>query len=157
MDAAPNFVDTGKIPASSATTLDVEALFQRRSLAFVAELLPTFVAGTPDGTLNFLGWYAGASWRSAGDARIYDKDTGSLGRVELGGRPFVCELAVRFTNADLTDASVDGGVLDRASVAATFFAQHDIKLMADYGLMTLSKNGVARASSVTARFQWELR
>jgi phosphate-selective porin len=99
----------------------------------------------------------GVSWRSAGDARRYDKDAGSLGRVELGGRPFVCEIAVRFTNADLTDASVDGGVLDRASVAATFYAQHDLKLMVDYGVMTLSKRGIGHASSVTSRFQWELR
>jgi hypothetical protein len=59
VDAAPNFVNTGLIPASSATTFDLEGLAQHRSLAFVAELLPTFVAGTPDGTLTFLGWYAG--------------------------------------------------------------------------------------------------
>jgi len=157
VNAAPSFIDTGPIPASSATTLDVEALLQRRSVAFVAELLPTFVAGTADGTLNFLGWYAGVSWRSGGDARTYDKDTGALGRVELGGRRFVCEVAARFTNADLTDASVDGGVLDRATLAATFYAQHDLKLMVDYGVMTLSKGGVGRASSVTTRFQWELR
>jgi phosphate-selective porin len=157
VDAAPNFVDTGKIPASSATTLDVEALFQRRPLAFVAELLPTFVAGTPNGTLDFVGWYAGASWRSAGDARIYDRESGSLGRLDVERRRFVCEVAARITSADLTDASTDGGALERGTVAVAVYAPHDLRALLDYGFMTLSKEGIGRASSLTMRLQWELR
>jgi len=157
VDAAPNFINTGRVPASSATTVDVEVLMQRRSLAVVAELLPTFVAGAPNGTLNFVGWYAGASWRSAGDARTYDKDSGSLGRVELGRHRLVCEVAARFTSADLTDASIDGGALERGTFAVAVYAPHDLRALLDYGFMTLSKDGIGRASSLTMRLQWELR
>jgi len=157
VDAAPNFVNTGRIPASSATTIDVEALVQRRSLSFVAELLPTFVAGTPNGTLHFVGWYAGASWRSGGTPRAYDDETGSLSRVELERRKVVCELAARFSSADLTDRSVDGGALERGTLAVAVYAPHDLRVLIDYGFMSLSKNGVGRASSLTARVQWELR
>jgi phosphate-selective porin len=157
VDPAPNFINTGRIPASSATTVDVEALVERGSLAFVAELLPTFVAGTPNGTLNFVGWYAGASWRSAGVARVYDKETGSLSRVELGRRRFVCEVAARFTSSDLTDASIDGGALERGTLAVAVYAPHDLRALLDYGFMSLSKNGVGRVSSLTMRLQWELR
>jgi len=157
VDAAPNFINTGRVPASSATTVDVEVLMQRRSLAFVAELLPTFVARTPNGTLTFVGWYAGASWRSAGDARTYDKDSGSLGRVELGRHRLVCEVAARFTSADLTDASIDGGALERGTFAVAVYAPHDLRALLDYGFMTLSKDGIGRASSLTMRLQWELR
>jgi phosphate-selective porin len=157
VDPAPNFINTGRIPASSATTVDVEALVERGSLAFVAELLPTFVAGTPNGTLDFVGWYAGASWRSAGDARVYDEETGSLSRVELGRRRFVCEVAARFTSSDLTDASIDGGALERGTLAVAVYAPHDLRALLDYGFMSLSKNGVGRVSSLTMRLQWELR
>lgn len=157
VDAAPNFINTGRIPAASATTVDVEMLVQRRPLAFVAELLPTFVAGTPNGTLDFVGWYAGASWRSAGDARTYDKDSGSLGRVESGRHRFVCEVAARVTSADLTDASIDGGALERGTLAVAIYAPHDLRALLDYGFMTLSKEGIGRASSLTMRLQWELR
>ncbi len=132
-------------------------LVQRRSLAFVAELLPTFVARTPNGTLDFVGWYAGASWRSARDARTYDKESGSLGRVDLGRRRFVCEVAARITSADLTDASIDGGALERGTVAVAVYAPHDLRALLDYGFMTLSKEGIGRASSLTMRLQWELR
>jgi len=31
------------------------------------------------------------------------------------------------------------------------------RVLIDYGFMSLSKNGVGRASSLTARVQWELR
>ena len=157
VDAAPNFINTGKVPASSATTVDVEALVQRRSLSFVAELLPTFVAGTQNGTLNFVGWYAGASWRSGGTARRYDEDTGSLGRVELTKQKLVCEIAARFSSADLTDATVDGGALERGTVAVAVYAPHELRALLDYGFMSLNKDGIGRASSLTMRVQWELR
>jgi phosphate-selective porin len=157
VDAAPNFIDTGKIPASSATTVDVEALLQRRSLSFVAELLPTFVAGTPNGTLHFVGWYAGASWGWGGATRSYDDGTGSLGRVELAKQTLVCEIAARFSSADLTDAAVDGGALERGTIAVGLYAPHDLRALLDYGFMSLNKDGIGRASSLTMRVQWELR
>jgi phosphate-selective porin len=157
VDAAPNFINTGRIAASSATTVDVEALLQHRSFSFVAELLPTFVAGTPNGTLNFVGWYAAASWRTAGDMRTYDRDSGSLGRIAVGRHAPVCEVAARFTSADLTDASIDGGALERGTLAVAVYAPHDLRALLDYGFMTLSKDGIGRASSLTMRLQWELR
>jgi hypothetical protein len=66
-------------------------------------------------------------------------------------------VAARFTSADLTDASIDGGALERGTLAVAVYAPHDLRALLDYGFMTLSKDGIGRASSLTMRLQWELR
>jgi phosphate-selective porin len=110
------------------------------------------------GALHFNGSYVELAWRPRGEARSYDEETGSLGRVRLGKHRAAVELGVRYTHVDLSDGSVDGGAFGRWSVGVTWYGPHNLKAQVDYGSAALHKGGiVGHTQLLTTRFQWELR
>lgn len=155
---APNFVNARSFAASSGLTGDAELMAIRDNVAFTAEMLPTRVRGTPTGAITFLAYYAELSWRPGREARPYDEETGTLGRVRMSRRPFAWEISARFSHTDLTSGGQDGGVLDLPSLSLGVFGPSSSRVLLDYGFSVLKKAGVSgRASLLTLRFQWELR
>lgn len=154
---APNFIDTRAFTAGNGLTGDVELMLLRGDLTFIAELLPTRAARTP-GTLGFIAYYASLSWRPFGEARPYDEETGTAGRVELGTHRFAWELAIRFSHTDLTSRDIDGGVLDLPTFSVGMYGPSATRVLLGYGFSALARSGrIGRAGLATLRLQWELR
>ena len=155
---SPDFMNTGKIPASGAALGDAELLLQQGGVSLTAELLPVRVTGAQPHSLTFGGAYAQVGWRPWGQPRDWDEETGALGRVRMNEHRVALEVGARYTRVDLSDQTIDGGVFDRASLALTLYGPHDLRVQVDYGYATLARNGgVGRTQLLTTRFQWELR
>lgn len=158
VDELPDFANTGKMSSSGAGLGDAGVLVQQGSVSLTAEALPARVRTTQRRALAFNGNYVEIAWRPRGEPRSWDQNTGSLGRVQLGKHRAAVELGVRYTHVDLSDGSVDGGVLDRSSAGVTWYGPYDLRAQVDYGYVRLNKAGlVGRAQIVTTRFQWEAR
>lgn len=158
VNEAPTFVNTGKTPASSAALGDASLLVQQGGVSLAAEVLPVHVSGVQPRALTFGGDYAELAWRPRGEPRVYEEETGSLGRVRLGAHRVAVEIGLRYSHVDLTDQTVDGGVFNRSSLGVTVYGPYSLRAQVDYGYATLNKDGgVGRTQLVTARVQWERR
>lgn len=158
VDEAPDFANTGRIPSSGATLGDASVLMQQGSISLTAEALPVHVRAAQPRSLSFGGSYVELAWRPRGEPRSYDEETGSLGRVRLERHRFAIEIGVRYTNADLSNGAVDGGVFDRTSAGVTWYGPYNLRAQLDYGYALLNKGGVVgRTNLLTTRFQWEVR
>jgi phosphate-selective porin len=157
VNEAPDFVDTGEIPASGAVTADLETVLQRGAVSFVAEVLGTHVFDGTGPAARLFSYSAELSWRPGGESRAYEPAMGVLGRVRLGHRT-AWELATRFSHTDLTDHAVDGGMLNQPSVAVGWYGPQNLRAELDYAYAVLNRGGgVGRTQLLTMRLQWELR
>jgi phosphate-selective porin len=153
---APDVVDTHSFNSHGATTLGLEVVAQRGGWSFVSEALATSASEVDSSSVSFGGYYAEVSWRPGHEVRTYDAANGILGPVHLRKDHSAWELATRFSHTDLSSRNIDGGVFDRASLVASWYARRSIRLVADYGYGVLNRGGiVGRMQFATGRVQWE--
>jgi phosphate-selective porin len=156
-DEAPDVVDTHSFNSTAVTTFGVDVVAQRRGWSLNAEAVATGTTQVDSGAVRFGGYYAEVSWRPGHEPRVYDAANGFLGRVQLRDHHGASELAVRFSHTDLSSRTIDGGVFDRTSVVASWYAPRSFRLLADYGYGVLRRGGiVGHMQFVTGRVQWEL-
>lgn len=157
-NSAPDFPDTKSFDATGATTGDVDVTLQRGGISMVTEALLTAAARRDSSTLHFAGYYLEAAWRPGGEYRVFDAESGALGRVRLrNGRP-AFEIGARLSHTDLSSQDVDGGVFDRATAVVSWRTSRSLLLEVEYGDATLRRaGGVGHTQFVTTRVQWELR
>jgi phosphate-selective porin OprO/OprP len=105
--------------------------------------------------LNFDGYYVYGSWFLTGESRPYltrviqpfgDK-RGEFGLIEpkriLGKGGFgAVELALRYSNLDLTDGRFDGGEEDNITVGLNWYPTPNIRLMANYIRVDAERGGI---------------
>jgi len=132
-------VDTGTIEeVETIFQLGLEAATSFGPLSLQSEYSVTELErlnGLPD--LKFDGWYAYASWFLTGESRPYRFKDGVFGRVipnsivgEGGGGAW--EIGVRYSNIDLTDEDVIGGIEDNLTLGLNWYATPNIRFMANY-------------------------
>lgn len=80
------------------------------------------------------GGYAYVSWFPTGDRRPYDISAGEFGRVVPKGPRGALELVARYSVLDLNDpaAGITGGLEKIVTVGANWYANANIRIMANY-------------------------
>lgn len=147
----PYFVDTGAILARDTNTLQAEASTVLGPLSFQAEYYGVFVnptvsplAGGSD--LFFSGWYVFGSFFLTGEHRLYNRTQAiytsvtpftNFFRVRGAERgvftgPGAWEVAVRFSQINLSDRYIQGGRLNDVTFGLNWYLTQQMKIMANY-------------------------
>lgn len=147
----PYFVDTGAILARDTNTLQAEASTVLGPFSFQAEYYGVFVnptvnplAGKSD--LFFSGWYVFGSYFLTGEHRLYNRTQAiytsvtpfsNFFRVRGADRgiltgPGAWEVAVRFSQLNLSDRYIQGGRLNDVTVGLNWYLTQQMKIMANY-------------------------
>ncbi len=142
---APEFVDTGDIPASGADQLVVEGAWQRGPLTFQGEVVGVRISSEPTGDPKFYAFYAQASYFLTGETRPYVPEHGTFARPRPkrefrdghGGKGAL-ELACRFSRIDLDDQGVSGGRLNDLSVGFNWYPVFRSRVMFNFILANRS-------------------
>tara|TARA_R110001592_G_scaffold116059_6_gene317028 strand:+ start:2005 stop:3297 length:1293 start_codon:yes stop_codon:yes gene_type:complete len=130
-------IDTGTltdVKVIQFTGLEAAAVFGPFSLQ--SEWIGTQVSrdnGAED--LDFSAWYAYASWFLTGESRPYKngifdriKPKSTVGQGGIGA----WEVAVRYSQADLTDGSVIGGEEENLTFGVNWYAAQNVRFAANY-------------------------
>lgn len=143
------FVNTDKIEDIDATLgYGFEAAGVYGPLSLQGEYIRVNLdrdADTPD--LDFDGYYVYGSWLITGESRSYRDKIGEFGRIKprgiVGqGGIGAWELALRYSNLDLTDGDFDGGKENNITVGLNWYATPNIRFMANYIHVESEKEGV---------------
>jgi phosphate-selective porin OprO/OprP len=143
---APLFVDTGDFDANSSTLVNLEAGWRKGPIWIMAELTRNEV-DTPDfGDLTFSGYHIVGTWAVTGEMRPYKQKYGVFGAlpvardIDHGGHGAV-ELALRWSEIDLTDGALDGGEMQVAKAAVTWWATTSFNVSLNYQSIWNEKGG----------------
>jgi phosphate-selective porin OprO/OprP len=119
VNGTPNFVDSGRYEANSFSLYGLESLAQWGPWGMTTEYMATVVDSVA-GPVTYQGGYAQLAYRLTGEHRVYDKRTGTLGKLKpncdfiplkRGGiRGWgAWEIAGRYSIIDLTNPSTLNG------------------------------------------------
>jgi len=137
----PRFVDTGAIG-----TVDHEQLFGAELAAVCgpfhaqAEYLVSEAAMSSDLAQDdptFQGWYVQVGYFLTGEVRPYKRSAGAFDRVKPkknwdDGGPGAWEIAGRYSQLDLTDAGVEGGVMECLTLGLNWYLNPNVRIMWNY-------------------------
>jgi phosphate-selective porin OprO/OprP len=156
----PNFVSTGNVALDGRVRLlGVEVAIVRDRFSFQGEwtrsALP--VAGAADARLGAA--YLAATWCFTGESRGYRAGEGVFGRLAprrsfLGSAdrgPGAWELGVRWSRADLDDATVAGGTLRDLTLGLSWYLDRRTRFTCN--LVSADLEGAGRAAVLQGRFQ----
>jgi phosphate-selective porin OprO/OprP len=138
---APYVIDTGDIASSGASTIGGEIAWVNGPFSAQGEFVHSWVSGTDAGSLDFGGFYGYAAWVLTGESRPYDSDAGAFGHI-VPRRDFsfhrgqgwgAIEVAVRYSDTDLTSGPVQGGRLRLLMSSLNWYLQPHLTCMFEYG------------------------
>jgi phosphate-selective porin OprO/OprP len=151
-------INTGSIPADSASLLGAEAAVVFGQFSAQAEYIYNMISSSDYGDPTLQSGYVYATYfLTPGDQRNYKKSEGVFDRVKpkhpyLGTEGMgAWEVAVRYSWADLTDAMVLGGELKDISVALNWYLNNVTRMMFDYNYA--DRDGIGNANFFQMRFQ----
>ena len=156
---APYFIDTGPFAAKSASHGGFEAYYRPGSLLLGAEYYWQKVESPDNGDPLFHGGEAIVSWLPTGETRSYNtvgnyfRAVSPLRTVIQGG-PGAFETVIKFSYSDLTDQSLQGGILWRITPMINWHLTDNLRLEFAYGYAKLNR---WNARSVTQFFQSRLQ
>lgn len=138
---APIVIDTGNIETSGASTVGAEVAWVNGPFSAQGEFIHAFVSPNGGGSLNFGGFYGFAAWFLTGESRPYDPVGGDFARLHprrnfsfrKGEGWGALEVAVRYSNTDLTDGAVHGGRLQMLVSGLNWYLRPQVKWMFEYG------------------------
>lgn len=129
---APNLITTNTIAApSELNSVGVEAAYAFKSLQVQGQFVSTSVSRNLAPELNYGAWYGQVSWMLTGQKYGYSRGNGAPSGPTLGKKGGV-ELAARYGQLDLDDASLDRGKLSSLALGATWYINRNLRLMANY-------------------------
>jgi len=149
------YVDSGKITGDHANELSLESLWGHGPFLTIAEYARAWLDAPASGDPSFWGGTIVLSYVLTGEHRPYDKKVAYARRILPQRKIGAFELVGRYSHVDVTDALVDGGIFDRATVGINWWATRRWKVGFDYGLINLNRDtrsGVTHAFHT--RFQW---
>jgi phosphate-selective porin OprO/OprP len=144
---APNFIDTGKFPASSATLLGVEAYYRPGPWLFGTEYYLEKASSAEAGNPLFHGGDVAVTWLATGETRSYNTVGGyfrgvSPRRTIFEGGPGAVELTLRFSYSDLNGGALRGGTFWRITPMVNWYLSDNFRLALVYGYGRLDRFGV---------------
>ncbi len=126
-------VDTGKIlNVDNTLKTAAELVFVQGPFSLQAEYIHDLVQRSNAANLQFYGWYVYGSWFLTGEYRPYNVKKGSFTAVEPLSRFGAWELGLRFSALNLTDKDIIGGRQDDFTVGLNWYANPNIRFMANY-------------------------
>ncbi len=96
------------------------------------EYIHARVSRVSEPTVDFYGWYAYASWFISGDYRRYNAKKGSFKSVKPHHSNGAWELALRYSQLNLSDLDITGGKQDNITVGLNWYLNKNIRFMANY-------------------------
>jgi phosphate-selective porin OprO/OprP len=134
---APLFVDTGLFAADSATLVNLEASWRKGPLWIMTEFMRNDVDAPALGNPTFSGYHIVGTWALTGEMRPYNRTGGVFGPLPVArdadhGGPGAWELALRWSDLDLTDGTIDGGEMQVATAAATWWINTSMNVSLNY-------------------------
>jgi phosphate-selective porin OprO/OprP len=122
--------------------LEAAAVYQSLSVQgeYNREVLRRTDSALPEPKYN--GGYAYVSWFATGEHRPYDRAAGEFGRVIPKGPRGALELVARYSMMDLNDsaAAIAGGLEKIVTLGATWYANANVRIMANYLFVNNDQN-----------------
>jgi phosphate-selective porin OprO/OprP len=138
-------VDTGDIPADTTYAGGLEIAWVNGPLCVQGEYLHSWVQAEAGPVVNFVGFYASASWFLTGESRPYDRTQGTFGRLvpkqnfNFGkGGWGAWEFAGRYSFVDLSDEGIQGGRLTMLMAGVNWYLHSHVKWRFNYGFGRVS-------------------
>ena len=149
-----DFVDTGKdrIAADNAMQYNLEASWRRGPYWLAGEYVSTDVDAPALGNPYFRGYHITGSWILTGEMRSYRKTIGIFGPVPVARSVYqggwgAWEIAVRWSDLDLTDGAIDGGEMGILSLGLNWWLSPVFNVNFNYRHITLDRFGIEGTSS----------
>jgi len=141
---APNFIDTGKFPATSATLLGFEAYYRPGPWLFGTEYYMEKANSPEAGDPLFTGGDIFANWLVTGETRSYNTLGGyfrqvSPARSVFEGGPGALEVLLRFSYSDLDSGTLRGGTFWRLTPMVNWHLADYLRLELIYGYGKLDR------------------
>ena len=153
---APDYVDTSvdgtPFAANSAMLYNLEASWRKGPYWLAAEYVSNDVDAPALGDPDFDGYHVTASWIVTGEMRQYRKKNGIFGPVPVAksvnqGGWGAWEVALRYSDLDLTDGLIDGGEMDILSLGFHWWLTPTFNFSMNYRYITLDRFGIEGTSS----------
>ena len=141
---APLYVDTGSFSADDQMTYNLETYWRNGPYMLGFEYVGTDVDSPQSGNPFLSGYHLTGSWALTGEMRSYRKTSGTFNPlpvskpVNQGGWGAV-ELALRYSNTDLTDGLLEGGEMDIYSLGVNWWFTRSAHLSVNYRRITLDR------------------
>lgn len=158
--AGPNFIDTGKFPATLGTIGGVEAYYRHGSLLYGTEYYLERASSREMHDPVFHGGDVFVSWVITGENRAYSAPMGTFRAISpkrpfFEGGPGAWEAVLRVSNIDLNASdSLSGGQFWRITPMVNWHMNDQARLELSYGIGFLDRFGVR---STTEFFQARLQ
>ena len=149
---APLYVDTEPFSADDQMTYNLEAYWRNGPYMLGFEYVGMDVDSPQSGNPYLSGYHLTGSWALTGEMRSYRKRSGTFNPlpvsrpVNQGGWGAV-ELAFRYSNTDLTDGTLDGGVMDIYSLGVNWWFTRSTHLSVNYRHIALDSSAIEGDSS----------
>ncbi len=154
-NVASKYLDTGNFTADHADEVSLELLINHGPCSLLAERIDTKVDSFATGDPRFSGYYAAGSWILTGEGRHYVRAGGYASGVMPKSRYGALELVLKYSHLDLTDGTLDGGLLDKWHFGLNWWASAEWKVGVSYGDALLDKAGLrGRTKMLLLRLQW---
>lgn len=149
------YVDTGDFAADYAGELGLEVIWNRGPFTVQAEHVKARAEAPSSGNPRFSGSYLLLSWVVTGESRPYNRETGFPGGISPTNARGAIELVARYSHIDLSDAAIDGGVLDKSHFGVNWWASQQWKLGLSYGDADLERDALnGDTKMLLFRVQW---
>lgn len=147
LNSAPNFIDTGVMPATAALLGGLETYYRSGAWLFDAEWNWERVSSPAKSNPVFNGGEIAASWIITGETRRYEVPGSYFkavvpARSVFDGGPGAWEAVLRFSKSDLNSALVAGGTFWRITPMVNWHLSNNVRLEVAYGYGVLDRFGV---------------
>ena len=141
----PMSVDTDLIDdAGSTFHYGLELAYRRGPLTLISEYIHAKVSSANTNDPGFKGYYIVASYVLTGEMRPYNKRSGVFGRTNVAkdlasGGWGSWEVYSRWSNIDLSDQQIDGGIMNTLSLGLSWWPFDIVQVSAGYRYSTLDR------------------
>lgn len=151
------FVDTGTFASDQVNLFGLEAAWVSGPLSVQAECI--WANADIASSTHFDGYYVQASYFLTGEHRNYKTSEAVFDRVKpkqnysFGRSPGAWEVAARYSELDLDDGNIAGGVLKNITAGLNWYLNPNTKIMWDY--VHAHKDDVGNADLFMIRLQFD--
>ncbi|TFH38307.1 MAG: hypothetical protein E4G95_03875 [Bacteroidia bacterium] len=159
---SPVFVETGLFSAEASFTYNLEAYWRKGPILLGGEYIGVNVNASAIDNPRVHGYNVGLSWVVSGEMRTYRKKSGIFNPVPVSkpvntGGWGAWEVAFRFSTLDLTDGTLNGGIMDTYSFGLNWWLTPRAQFSPNYRYIVLDRFGVkGRSSGINIRLSFIL-